>query len=317
MSFHYVDRIYALEPGKRIRGLKNVTRTESFFYWLPDGRRVLSPAVVTEALAQLGGWLVMSTSNFTRRGVLLGDEKTVYAGEPEAGDQLDLDVEVLDLHDDVMVTRAVASVRGKPMLIGESSRGYLMPLEDFDDPGLMRREFTRLMRPDLEGVQRVGEGATRLKPAAGPRVFEQLSFIDGIVEHAPYERVVGFKNFTATEPYFATHFPRKPCVPGVLLLTFMGEICQYLVKDRLDMAPRHRAMVPKFVQNVRFRKFVEPGDQCVLEAKVVSGDPRVHGNDVLVRATMFANGTRVMQADMGLRTMFAAAAAIGSPRRAG
>jgi 3-hydroxymyristoyl/3-hydroxydecanoyl-(acyl carrier protein) dehydratase len=317
MAFHYVDRIYSLEPQKRIRGLKNVTRTESFFYWLPNGRRVLSPAVVTEALAQLGGWLTMASTNFTHRAVLLGDEKTEYTGDTLAGDQLDLEVEVLDFRDDVMVTKGTAYVRGQPVLVGHACRGFLLPLEEFNDPADMRRDFARLCKPQLEKVERVGPDATLLKPAAGPRVYEQLRFVDGIVEHAPYERVVGFKNFTSAEPYFATHFPRKPCVPGVLLLTFMAEVCQYLVKGELEAPLRQRALVPTFIQNVRFRKFVEPGDQCTLEAKITSGDVRKDGSDVMVRAAIFANDTRVMQAEMGMRTMFAAGVDGAAPRRAG
>ena len=76
MTFQYVDRILNLEKAKSIRGLKNVTRSESFFYLLPDGRRILSHAVVSESLAQLGSWLNMVTSDFKQRPVLLGDDKT-------------------------------------------------------------------------------------------------------------------------------------------------------------------------------------------------------------------------------------------------
>ena len=36
--------------------------------------------------------------------------------------------------------------------------------------------------------------------------------------------------YAACEPYFATHFPYKPCVPGVMLLTFMGDA----LRDALD-----------------------------------------------------------------------------------
>src|SRR4051794_8829987 len=112
MAFHYVDRIYEYEPFKKIRGLKNVTRNEPFFYWLPSGQRVLSPAVITEALCQLGGWLKMASTNFERRPVLLADEKSEYLGMVEAGTQVDLSVEVLDFGDDVVVTKGVASVDG-------------------------------------------------------------------------------------------------------------------------------------------------------------------------------------------------------------
>lgn len=305
MAFHFVDRIYAYEPRRSIRGLKNVTRNEGFFYWLPDGRRVLSPAVITEALCQLGGWLKIVSTDFARRPVLLADEKTEYLGMVEAGAQINLHVETIDFGDDVVVTKGTASVDGEPVLVGHCCRGYLLPLTDFDDPQRVRRQFENLYRPALQDVQRVGKGATALKPIAGYKTFDALRFLDGIIEHQVGAKVIGFKNFSACEPYFATHFPRKPCVPGVLLLTFMGEVCQYLVKDHLEAPIRGRALVPTFIQNVRFRKFVEPGDQCVLEAKVLRGNAALDGEHLLVRAVITANDNRVMQAEMGFRTMFA------------
>jgi 3-hydroxymyristoyl/3-hydroxydecanoyl-(acyl carrier protein) dehydratase len=307
MSFHFVDRIYDYKPREYIRGVKNVTRNEGLFYWLPTGHRVLSPAVVTEALCQLGGWLKMVSTDFTMRPVLLGDELSTYHGIVEAGSQIDLYVEVVDFQDDVVVTKGHAKVDGQLILSGDAARGYMLPLKDFDDPERVRRQFAALYRPDLAQVTRIGPEAQRLKGVAGPGTFDALRFIDGVLEHQPGIKVVAYKNFASCEPYFATHFPYKPCVPGVMLLTFMGEVCQYLVKDRIDAPLRAKALIPVFNRNVRFRKFVEPGDQCRLEATLVSGDISAHDAEVVVKATIFANDNRVMQAELGFRTLFAAA----------
>jgi 3-hydroxymyristoyl/3-hydroxydecanoyl-(acyl carrier protein) dehydratase len=314
MAFHFVDRIYEYETMKSIRGLKNVTRNEGLFYWLPNGKRVLSPAVITEALCQLGGWLKMVSTDFERRPVLLADEKTDYLDMVEAGSQIDLHVEVLDFGDDVVVTKGTASVEGKPVLVGHCCRGYLLPLSDFDEPARVRKQFNNLYKPNFKDVSRLPNDTPRMPAIAGAGTFESLRFIDGIIEHVPNKKVVGYKNFSACEPYFATHFPYKPCVPGVLLLTFMGEICQYLCKDSTSAPIRGKVLVPTFIQNVRFRKFVEPGDQCILEAKIIKGDVSQHGSDVLVRAVISANDNRVMQAEMGFRTMFASAYASGSDK---
>jgi 3-hydroxyacyl-[acyl-carrier-protein] dehydratase len=306
MSFHFVDRIYEYEPRRHIRGVKNVTRNEGLFYWLPNGQRVLSPAVVTEALCQLGGWLKMASTDFQRRPVLLGDEMSLYHGVAEAGDQIELFVETIDFGDDVVITRGEAKIDGRPILTGQKAMGYLLPLADFDDPERVRHQFNNLLRPDLKAAPRIAPG-TRLKPLAGAGAFDALRLVDGIVEHVPGKKVVSYKNVSACEPYFATHFPYKPCVPGVMLLTFMGETCQYLVKDELEAPVRGKVMLPTFNRNVRFRKFVEPGDQIVLEATVQSGDAAKHGEEIVVKAIISANGNRVMQAELGFRTMFASA----------
>ncbi len=304
MTFLFVDRIYEYEAGKSIRGLKNVTRNESFFYWLPDGKRVLSPAVVTEAVAQLGAWLKMASTDFTKRAVLLADELTSYHGFAVPGDQIDLSVEMLDFADDVVVTRSQASVNGHVILDVKCCRGYLLPIEDFSNPEDVKRTFRNLYRPELKNVSRINGNAEALLPAfAGMRVLEGLRFIDGIIEHQPGRRVVGFKNFSSCEPYFTEHFPRKPVVPGVLIMTFMGEVCQYLIKQDLQVPLRERALIPTFIRNVRFRKFVEPGDQCILTADLVEGSCTSDGDDLVVRASIMANDKRVMQAEMGFRVM--------------
>jgi 3-hydroxymyristoyl/3-hydroxydecanoyl-(acyl carrier protein) dehydratase len=305
MAFHYVDRIHEFEPFKSIRGIKNVTRSEPFFYWLPNGVRALSPAVVSEALAQLGGWLKIASTDFTRRPVLLADERSDYHSMVEAGDQLELYVEVLDFGDDVVVTKGEARVRGELVTKSECVRGYLLPLDDFSSPEVMRKSFKNLFRPEFKSVSRIGAGATPLPPVAGHSTFETLKFVDGILEHIPGKKVVGFKNVSACETWFESHFPYKPCVPGVLLLTFLGEVCQYLVRPELNTPIRSRALIPTYIKNVRFRKFVEPGDQCIMTAEVTSGDLTKEHQDVTVRATIQANDNRVMQADMGFRTMFA------------
>lgn len=305
MSFHFVDRIYQIEPRVSIRGLKNVTRNENFFYWLPNGDRVISPAVITEALCQLGGWLKMVSTDFQKRAVLLADEKTEYLGLVRAGDQVDLEVDVLDFDDDVVVTRGKAFVNGQVVVDAHCCRGYLLPIEEFDDPVKLRRQYSLLYKPEFASVSRVGATARQLPALAGARTFDSNRFVDGIVEHIPFKKVVAYKNVAACESYFSTHFPNMPCVPGVLLLSFMGEACQFLVKPDIDMPIRQRALVPTFIENVRFRKFVEPGDQCTLHAEIIEGDPSVANSDIVVRVIIMANDNRALMARMGFRTIFA------------
>lgn len=55
--FLLVDRVVELDPGLRIRALKNVTFNEPFFQGHFPGRPVMPGVLVIEAMAQAGGLL--------------------------------------------------------------------------------------------------------------------------------------------------------------------------------------------------------------------------------------------------------------------
>jgi 3-hydroxyacyl-[acyl-carrier-protein] dehydratase len=58
--FLLVDRILELEPGKRAVGLKNVTINEEFFEGHFPGHAVMPGVLVLEAMAQVGGVMLLS-----------------------------------------------------------------------------------------------------------------------------------------------------------------------------------------------------------------------------------------------------------------
>ncbi len=293
MSFYYVDRIFEISP-QSIRGLKNITHNESFFYQLPNGDTVISPAVITEALAQLGAWLQIHNADFKMRPVLLSDELTEYRRFVRPGEQLDLRVKLIGSDDEVLSSYGEAYVGQELVAVSHHCRGYLLAMEDFEDSDAARARFQQIYRPE----ERPTVGAQGFMSLS--RVMPQpASFVDGIVKCEAGRSVIGFKNFALSEQYFATHFPRKPVVPGVLLMTLIGELAQALPPNEEDSI----ALLPTFMRNVRFRKFVEPGDQVLVDLQVLHGRADVDDSDVLVRAQMHANGQRVMTGEVGFRTM--------------
>ena len=49
------------------------------------------------------------------------------------------------------------------------------------------------------------------------------------IEELETERVVGIKNVTVNEPFFAGHFPDYPVMPGVLIIEAMAQVAGVLV----------------------------------------------------------------------------------------
>jgi 3-hydroxyacyl-[acyl-carrier-protein] dehydratase len=87
--------------------------------------------------------------------------------------------------------------------------------------------------------------------------------VDKIVE-MDSERIVGIKNVTANEPFFAGHFPHFPVMPGVLIVEAMAQTAGVLV---LSMIPDRDSKIVLLVSvdGARFRRPVVPGDTLRME----------------------------------------------------
>jgi len=93
--FLLVDRITALEPGKLIRGIKNVTMNEPFFQGHFPGYPVMPGVLVIEALAQIASLLAWKIAGDDPGGDRLiffaGIDNARFRRQVVPGDQLVLE----------------------------------------------------------------------------------------------------------------------------------------------------------------------------------------------------------------------------------
>jgi len=112
--FLLVDRILELEPGKRGVGLKNVTVNEPFFQGHYPGYPVMPGVLIIEAMAQVGGVVVLSQPEFEGALPLFaGIDGARFRKQVVPGDQLRLEVEILRLRGTVGKGRGRALVGGE------------------------------------------------------------------------------------------------------------------------------------------------------------------------------------------------------------
>ncbi len=93
--------------------------------------------------------------------------------------------------------------------------------------------------------------------------------VDRVIELVKDDRVVALKNVTINEPFFQGHFPGMPIMPGVLIIEAMGQAGGILVSSSLPPSERGRVFYFMAMDKVRFRKPVTPGDQLILELKIL------------------------------------------------
>ena len=90
--------------------------------------------------------------------------------------------------------------------------------------------------------------------------------VDKIIEFVDNESIVGIKSVTINESFFQGHFPKKPIMPGVLILEAMaqtGAIMALKSSQGINEPGKYLFLVG--ATDVKWRKPVLPGDTMRIE----------------------------------------------------
>ncbi|HWO02451.1 MAG TPA: 3-hydroxyacyl-ACP dehydratase FabZ [Blastocatellia bacterium] len=117
--------------------------------------------------------------------------------------------------------------------------------------------------------------------------------VDRIIEYELGKRVVGIKNVTLNEPFFAGHFPGAPVMPGVLIVEAMAQTAGVMMLANL---PDRESKLVFFtgIDAAKFRRPVVPGDQLRLELTVQRLRPRY----IKLRGEAYVDGELVAEAEI-------------------
>lgn len=244
-SFSFVDRITSLEPGRRARGR----------FAIPAALPEFSICLVAEAVAQLSAWVAMAHSEFRGRPVAALSKEMRILGEAAPGDVLDFGLEIDRCDLEAVAFDGWARVGDTPVLELRRCLGPMLPLEEFDAPEAVRRDFE-----------------TVCGPSARPGSFRGVEEPDfTVIDHVPGQRLHAALSVPISAPFFADHFPRRPVFPATLLLDAQIRLALRLAAETATAGQRLRLAR---IADMKMRSFVPPGQRVEMEAALRSATDR-------------------------------------------
>lgn len=114
--------------------------------------------------------------------------------------------------------------------------------------------------------------------------------VDRITDFQPGVSATGVKNVTINEPFFQGHFPGQPIMPGVLIIEAMAQVAGVMA---FRSGVEGKAVYFMSIDNAKFRRPVVPGDQVMMDIKVL----KQRGNVWRFSGTATVDGKLVSEAE--------------------
>ena len=137
--------------------------------------------------------------------------------------------------------------------------------------------------------------------------------IDRITRWEVGVRAEATKNVALSEDFFDDHFPRRPVMPGVLILEGMAQISGLLLEASLRAkCGKDAKAVLTVLERTKFRDMVRPGDTLTYRAEVVS----VNETGGKARVQAVRDGRSVTETEMGFAFKYVDDPKLDEKRRA-
>jgi len=119
-----------------------------------------------------------------------------------------------------------------------------------------------------------------------------ILLVDRILDYEPKVWIRGLKNISFNEEIFQGHFPSRPVFPGVYIVEAMAQTGGCLLMQEYEDRAK-KVIYFMGIDAVKFRKPVLPGDQLVMEVKVIQFKGRI----CKMRGEAFVDGQKVAEAE--------------------
>ncbi|UCF06227.1 MAG: bifunctional UDP-3-O-[3-hydroxymyristoyl] N-acetylglucosamine deacetylase/3-hydroxyacyl-ACP dehydratase [bacterium] len=193
------------------------------------------------------------------------------------------------------VRHKILDILGDLTLVGQPIEGHIIAVRSGHISNL---KFARLL--SKEAREKAGAIAMGPKDYWDISVITQIMphrypflLVDRILELEDKKRVVGIKNVTVNEPFFAGHFPGHPIMPAVLIIEAMAQVGGILLLSSVDRPEKYLVYFIG-IDKAKFRKPVFPGDQIRFELEMRSLKRRY----CKMKGTALVDGQIVAEAEL-------------------
>lgn len=287
MRFLFVDRITSLGEGDNptIKGQKVFPLGDPMRYAATvdaqdSGSGVIAGGVISEAIGQLASWYCLKQNDFSARPVFLFADKIRMLREVHAGSTVDLSAEIHRLDSETFTFSGRASVGDSVVQEIKECSGWLMPLDQLEDPVETRRRFAALV-----------DGG--LPPESSTGTFAQDDLLDEIMDCDGHGSINVRKTMAPDSPWYPDHFPRFPVTPIVVLNEVIAAASSRLLRSR------HGARVARVeargASGIKIKSFVRPGETCDVKVSLVSETEREQSVLVETVAELTRGGKKLLR----------------------
>jgi 3-hydroxyacyl-[acyl-carrier-protein] dehydratase len=115
MRFHLIDRVEEVQPGRSLRGVKNLTLGEDYLADHFPTFPVMPGVLMLQALVEAGAWLLRAGEDFRHSVVVLREVRNVkYGSFLEPGRRMTVSVELAERTEAAAVFKGRGEADGQP-----------------------------------------------------------------------------------------------------------------------------------------------------------------------------------------------------------
>lgn len=290
MRFLFVDKIIQLSPNEFIRGIKHITREDSYVKADKQGRYYFIPSLIGETLGQLAAWNIMHSNKFTQRPVAGVVHSARMYRSAYVGETLLLESYIDGVDEKAVQYHSEAKIGEELVFSIEGALGPLLPMQDFIDLAEVEHQFAEIYHPDdssfLEGSSYDKAEILEMQPSlrVAPMLYDRILVSESGVSLRAEKRI------SKAAVYFPDHFPKKPVVPMTVLLECNLNLAYEFVR-RAHYAEEYE--LSEF-RKIKMNEFIIPGD--VIHTQIIM---KQKNDETLILAFRSeVNGKRVCVVDV-------------------